>query len=83
MNEYQYEKRCISKPNSIGAIYRGAISIWLMKTPAALTPPSVLDIVRSVTARVPLQPEKPTATRKSAGKNRPQDTRRSHVINKW
>lgn len=51
--------------------HRGAMSIWLMKTPAALVPPIVVERVRKVTASVPLHPEKPNATRNPAGNSRP------------
>lgn len=64
------EQLC-SASQAVQFLYRGAISIWLRKTPAALKPPNALDKVRNVTAMTPLQPEKPTASRKTAGRNRP------------
>lgn len=39
-----------------GDTHRGAMSIWLMKTPEALTPPMVEVSVRKMTVRMWLQP---------------------------
>ena len=58
-------------PHIFKAPHRGAMSIWLMKTPAAPTPPKVEEIVRNKTASRPLQPENPTATRNAAGNSKP------------
>lgn len=50
------------------------MSIWFMKTPAALTPPMVVEAVRNTTTSTPLQPTKPTATRNAAGNSKPVGT---------
>lgn len=52
--------KLLSSKNLISCLdddtHRGAMSIWLMKTPAALNPPVVIDSVRKVTMRMWLQP---------------------------
>lgn len=42
--------------HTVGHTDRGAMSIWLMKTPAELIPPVVVESVRKVTVRAWLQP---------------------------
>lgn len=51
--------------------HRGAMSIWLMKTPQLEMPPREVESVRKATVRTWLQPTKPTATRKPATGNIP------------
>lgn len=54
-----------------GNTHRGAMSIWLMKTPEELIPAVAVESVRKVTVRMWLQPAKLTAMRKAAGSNIP------------
>lgn len=47
------------------------MSIWFIKTPAALVPPTVMERVRKVTAKLPLHPDNPTAARNTPGRSKP------------
>lgn len=60
--------------------HRGAMSIWLMKTPQLEVAAMVVERVRKVTVRTWLQPTKVTATRRAAAGTIPAESRRCEGV---